>query len=68
MFDCMRCENHKVLDKMVIGFYEIRCRHNKMVDHQVIDCVTEAKFEDIRNGLTVVKPPKQCPYLNESKG
>lgn len=66
MFDCMKCENHYILDKMVHGFYEIRCKHNAMRDHRVIKCVTEDEFDDIKDGLVAVNPPKQCPFIKEA--
>ena len=62
MLDCLKCEFHDILDKMVHGFYEIRCRHNAMRDHRVFKCVDEDEMADIKDGLVGVKPPKQCPF------
>jgi len=60
--NCLKCEYHYILDKMVHGFYEIKCRHGRMRDYQVLACFDEEQIAKIKDDMIRVNPPKQCPF------
>lgn len=57
--NCKDCDHYQVIDKMIFGFYEIRCSHPEMRDHRVLKILTEDEFQILNNLLS----PKYCPLM-----
>ena len=63
--NCLKCEHHYIVDKMVHGFYEIKCNHGEMRDYQVLACLYEEQIAKIKDEMIKVNQPKECPLLKD---